>query len=719
MNNEITQQKINEIDLVRLVGYVWECRKMVFSITLVCTLLAFIYSFVTVEKFQADMLIQIENSDAGSLFTDLSDILPNVNVKSAPEIVLLKSRMILGQTIDELNLRNVIERQYLPIIGRFMSRILYTEPAKLVVKELSVPRINGQYQTLQLTVEGKHSYLLQGAGFSANGLVDQRLEKEGVSIIIGAIHAAPGTKFLITQRTQNEALHQLMQNFTITEKNKDSGMLELTMVGEDPDAIALILNTIARNYFQQNIARQAAKDSNSLAFLDQQLPKIRQDLDLAEEKLNKYRQQRDSVDLSLEAKTILEQVVNTDNQLNALTFREAEVSQLYKKDHPTYRALLDKRQMLVKEKERLNQRVAAMPSTQQEILRLSRDVDTGRAVYLQLLNRQQELRISKSSAIGNVRIIDPAVTNPVPIKPRKTLIVILGFALGSFIAVAIILLRIVLRRGISSPDELEDSGIDVYATVPASQWLEKRTHAHKLTFRVHHRQRNKKLPLLALDNPGDLAIEAVRNLCTNLHFEMMGASNNILMFTSASPQSGKTFISSNLACLLADTNNKVLFIDADMRRGYTHKLFEMDNRDGLAEALMAKEALKVNVQHFKRGGFDVITRGQVPSNPAQLLISQRFQELLSWASLHYDIVIIDTPPVLAVTDASIIGRLVGTSLMVARFDINSVSEIHASIQRLYKAEVAIKGTILNGVVKRLGHADGNGYYHYQYASHEE
>ncbi len=133
---------------------------------------------------------------------------------------------------------------------------------------------------------------------------------------------------------------------------------------------------------------------------------------------------------------MLEQIVNADNQLNELTFREAEVSQLYKKDHPTYRALLEKRETLQNEKAKLNKRISAMPATQQEVLRLSRDVDSGRAVYLQLLNRQQELNVAKSSAIGNVRIIDDAITLPNPVQPKKALIVLLGMMMGGVISVA-------------------------------------------------------------------------------------------------------------------------------------------------------------------------------------------------------------------------------------------------------------------------------------------
>ncbi|MBK4631833.1 tyrosine-protein kinase, partial [Enterobacter hormaechei] len=183
----------------------------------------------------------------------------------------------------------------------------------------------------------------------------------------------------------------LQKNLTVLDQGKDTGMLTLSLTGEDPILITKILDSITQNYLSQNIARQAAQDEKSLEFLNDQLPKVRSELDSAEDKLNAYRRQKDSVDLSMEAKSVLDQIVNIDNQLNELTFKESEISQLYTKEHPTYKALIEKRQVLEKEKIKLNKKVSGMPETQQEVLRFSRDVESGQAVYMQLLNRQQEL----------------------------------------------------------------------------------------------------------------------------------------------------------------------------------------------------------------------------------------------------------------------------------------------------------------------------------------
>lgn len=256
------------------------------------------------------------------------------------------------------------------------------------------------------------------------------------------------------------------------------------MTGDNPVLIEKIVNSIADNYLAQNIARQAAQDAKSLDFLNKQLPEVRSELDIAESKLNEYRRQSDSVDLSLEAKSVLDQIVNVDNQLNELTFRESEISQLYTKEHPTYKALLEKRKTLQDEKAKLNKKVSSMPETQQEILRLSRDVESGRAVYMQLLNRQQELSIAKSSAIGNVRIIDNAVTQPKPVKPKKILVLLIGVVIGLIISIGLVLLRVFLRRGIESPEQLEELGINVYASIPVSE-----TFAKKQLKRIHGKEK--------------------------------------------------------------------------------------------------------------------------------------------------------------------------------------------------------------------------------------
>ncbi|MFX1731631.1 polysaccharide biosynthesis tyrosine autokinase [Klebsiella pneumoniae] len=712
VNNKLITNDADEIDLGRLLGELVDHRKLIIAVTSLFTLCALIYALFATPIYQADALIQVEQKQANAILSNLSQMLPDSQPQSEPEIALLKSRMILGKTVDDLNLQAVIKPKYFPIFGRGWQRLSGKKDGELVVSRLYLPTSEDiDVPKVELTVKDNEHFVVKGDDFTFNGKVGELLDDKGISIKVDKIDAEPGSKFTISYITRLEAITKLQEVLSVADQGKDTGILVLSITGDNPELITNIIDSISNNYLSQNIARQAAQDAKSLEFLSNLLPKVRNDLYVAEDKLNEYRRKNDSVDLSLEAKSVLEQIVNVDNQLNDLTFRESEISQLYTKEHPNYKALMEKRKTLQEEKAKLNKRVSVMPETQQEILRLSRDVESGRAVYMQLLNRQQELNIAKSSAIGNVRIIDNAVAQTKPVKPKKIVIILIGFIFGSVVAIGIVLLRVFLRRGIESPEQLEELGINVYASIPVSEAF-----ANNAVKKASWKNKNYdiKQAFLAVENPADLAIEAIRGLRTSLHFAMMESRNNILMISGASPNAGKTFVSTNLAAVIAQSGKKVLFIDTDMRKGYTHNLFNVENTKGLSDILSGKMTVERAIQPLSMAGFDFIARGAVPPNPAELLMHKNFDALLSWASQNYEIVVLDTPPILAVTDAAIIGNYVGTTLLVARFEQNTAKEIEVSVRRFEQSGVIVKGCILNGIIKKASSYYSYGYNHYGY-----
>ncbi|OLL60935.1 polysaccharide biosynthesis tyrosine autokinase [Klebsiella pneumoniae] len=713
VKNRAVIKEADEIDLARLLGELIDHRKLIISITALFTLFALLYALFSTPVYQADALLQVEQKQGNAILNGLSQMLPDSQPQSAPEIALLQSRMILGKTVDDLGLQARVEQDYFPLFGKGWARLTGKQIGNVTVSRLYLPSDSElDIPKLELTVKDKMHYSVTFNDKKMSGEVGVLLNTHGISLKVDNIEADSGSVFTITYVSKLRAITDLQEVFSVTDQGKDTGMLNLSLTGPDPRLLEKILTSISNNYLAQNVDRQAAQDAKSLEFLSEQLPKVRNDLDIAEDKLNQYRQQKDSVDLSLEAKSVLEQIVNVDNQLNGLTFREAEISQLYTKEHPTYKALQEKRKTLQDEKEKLNQRVSAMPKTQQEILQLSRDVDSGQAVYMQLLNRQQELNIAKSSAIGNVRIIDDAVSQPKPIKPKKIIILLGGILLGGVISVGMVLLRIFLRQGIESPEQLEEVGINVYASVPISEAIAKR---NVQSFRRKKKMENGNGHFLIAENPADLAIEAIRGLRTSLHFAMMEARNNVLMISGASPNAGKTFISSNLAAIIAQAGQKVLLIDMDMRKGYTHKLFNLNNDNGLSDILSGRTEIQNAIKNVSVAGIDYISRGISPPNPAELLMHHRLGGLIDWASQNYDIVILDTPPILAVTDAAIIGHYAGTTLLIARFEENTVKEIEVSFKRFEQSGVIVKGCILNGVVRKASSYYGYGYNHYGYS----
>ena len=716
--NKSMKKDSDEIDLGRLVGELIDHRKLIISVTALFTLLALVYALFATPIYQADALVQVEQKQANAILSNLSQMLPDSQPQSAPEIALLQSRMILGKTVDDLNLQTRVKQDYFPIFGRGWARLTGEKPSEVNISRLYLPVTDDDNPEIKLIVKDDMHYSLKSDSFSIDGVVGELVDAKDISIKVDSITAPKGTIFSVSYVSKLKAISDLQDILTVADQGKDTGILTLSLTGDNPKLIEKIIDSITNNYLAQNISRQAAQDEKSLDFLNRQLPQVRSELDAAEDKLNLFRRQNDSVDLSLEAKSVLDQIVNVDNQLNELTFRESEISQLYTKEHPTYKALMEKRKTLQDEKAKLNKRVTAMPETQQEILRLSRDVESGRAVYMQLLNRQQELNIAKSSAIGNVRIIDNAVTEPKPIKPKKIIIVLLGIILGGGVSVAIVILQVFLRRGIESPEQLEDLGMNVYASIPVSETFSKKSN------QSFKRNKSKGVNeyrdgLLAIENPADLAIEAIRGLRTSLHFAMMEARNNILMISGASPNAGKTFVSTNLSAIIAQSNKRVLFIDADLRKGYTHKLFEVSNDNGLSDLLAGKTEITKAIKKLPGAGFDFISRGNIPPNPAELLMHERFGKLLEWANNEYDLVIIDTPPILAVTDAAIIGNYSGTTLLVARFEMNTPKEIEVSVKRFEQSGVKVKGCIMNGVVKKASSYYSYGYSYYGYSYNKD
>lgn len=716
--NKSMKKDSDEIDLGRLVGELIDHRKLIISVTALFTLLSLVYALFATPIYQADALVQVEQKQANAILSNLSQMLPDSQPQSAPEIALLQSRMILGKTVDDLNLQTRVKQDYFPIFGRGWARLTGEKPSEINISRLYLPVTDDDSPEIKLIVKDDMHYTLKSDSFSIDGKVGELVDAKNISIKVDSITAPKGTTFSVSYVSKLKAISDLQDILTVADQGKDTGILTLSLTGDNPKLIEKIIDSITNNYLAQNISRQAAQDEKSLDFLNRQLPQVRGELDAAEDKLNLFRRQNDSVDLSLEAKSVLDQIVNVDNQLNELTFRESEISQLYTKEHPTYKALMEKRKTLQDEKAKLNKRVTAMPETQQEILRLSRDVESGRAVYMQLLNRQQELNIAKSSAIGNVRIIDNAVTEPKPIKPKKIIIVLLGIILGGGVSVAIVILQVFLRRGIESPEQLEELGVNVYASIPVSETFSKKTSQsfkrNKIKGVNEYRD-----GLLAIENPADLAIEAIRGLRTSLHFAMMEARNNILMISGASPNAGKTFVSTNLSAIIAQSNKKVLFIDADLRKGNTHKLFEVSNDNGLSDLLAGKTDIAKAIKKLPAAGFDFISRGNIPPNPAELLMHERFGKLLEWANNEYDLVVIDTPPILAVTDAAIIGNYSGTTLLVARFEMNTPKEIEVSVKRFEQSGVKVKGCIMNGVVKKASSYYSYGYSYYGYSYNKD
>ncbi|MBF7053208.1 polysaccharide biosynthesis tyrosine autokinase [Halomonas sp. KAO] len=551
------------------------------------------------------------------------------------------------------------------------------------------------------------------------GRVERFLNDE-VKLRIATLEAVPGAQFTLIKRSRSAAITSLAKRLRVNELGQDSplgasastGMLRLMLTGDDRAEIRRSLNAVIETFLTQNVERKSAEADQSLAFLKEQAPELRNHLAAAEERLNEYRMAQQSVDLSAEAQGAIQQFIALDSQLSELEFEEAVLVQRYTSSHPTYQALIHQRQILLDERAELEARVSELPGAQQEIISRTRDVEATQVIYVDVLNKIQELEIARAGMVGNVRIIDDALVGVLPVEPRKSFLVILATVLGAMAAVGFVLTRALFKRGIETPEQIEDTGLPVYASIPRANAQKKLN--KRVRHRNEHHYRNVFSEILVEVEPTDISIEALRNLRTSLHFTMLDSQDNRLMITGPSPGVGKSFITVNLAAVCALSNQRVLVIDADMRRGQLHHAFGTHAQGGLSELLAGRLSDEQAIRHSRVRGLDYISRGLAPPNPSELLLGASLKPFLARVSERYDLVIIDSPPVLTVTDPAVLGAQCGTTLMVAMFETTTSRELNIAKRRLENAGVTLQGAILNAMERRAAVSYGDGDYQYAY-----
>jgi tyrosine-protein kinase Etk/Wzc len=717
-NNQGFDQSEDEIDLSELIGTLIEAKWLISIIAGVFLVAGVFYALVATPIYQADAVLQIEEKSGGMPgLGDLSDML-TTDALAATEIEIIKSRNIIGKAVDKLNLTINAQPDYLPIIGAAIARRYSGAEVSSGMGSYAWGGERIQLQRLVLP-----SYLSKGVVLTAGegqqytltdidgealltGSVGEVASGNGVEVFISELVAREGAEFNLSQSSRIKAINNLQGKIKVSEKGKKTGILRISLDGEDPVLISRIIDSVANLYLRQNVERMSEEAESGLKFLQKQLPLIKDEMEAAEMELNSYRMSKSSVDLTLEAQSLLDRIITIEAQLAELEVKRADISKKYTDVHPIMITLVNHEAKLKEQLEKINSKAHGLPKTQQEVLRLSRDVEVATTIYTQLLNMVQELKVAKAGTVGNVRIIDTALTAEKPIKPKKAMIVLLSLVLGIFLGVAVAFVRRAMSKGVEDPDSIEKNiGIPVYANIPLSikqVLLDKDIAAGKA-----------KHAMLCEHDPKDQAIEGLRSLRTNLHFALLEAKNNIVMITGPAPGVGKSFVSTNFAHVIAQANQKVLLIDADMRKGHINKGYDMTRDPGLSELIIGEVDKATAVRDSGFENVDILTTGNLPPNPSELLMHENFEKYLAEFSKDYDLVLIDTPPLLAVTDAAVIGRLCGTTFVLLRYGVHSMAEIHAVTKRLRQNSIEPRGFVFNALQPRKGYGKyGYGKYGY-------
>jgi len=729
--------KDDEIDLRELLGVLIDRKWWITGATAAFFLAGALYALLAAPVYLAQSMLQVESkTPAIPGISDLASMGGTSGAAATTEVALLTSRTVIGTAVDELQLDVMIAPHRLPLLGDYFARQFKAETVGQIasprfgadsfgwggesvqIHRFEVPpQMIGVPLILQAGSSGSYVVYTDDGEEILSGHAGAAATGRGVKLEVLSLHANPGTRFDLIKLRRFDVVSRLQRAVVAIEQGRESGILQLSYENEDPKLAELVIARVADAYVRQNVERSSAEAASQLQFVKEQLPVIRRQVEQAQVAMTAYQSKANSVDITMQTKGLLDQEVAVEASIQQLRLKQAEMDRSFTREHPAYRALLAQISSLEGRKAGFQREVGNLPDTQQELLRLSRDLQVSNEMYTALLNQAQQLDVARAGAVGNVRIVDPAAVDIAhPVKPRKALIIIIATMLGAMLSIVTVFLQRMLNPGIEDPADIEALGLPVYAAIPLSvsnalPKLRKGKHGTRVV--ADGRQH-----LLAVNSPADPTVEALRSLRTSLHFAMLEARNNVLTISGPRPGVGKKFVSTNLAAVIAQAGQRVLVIDGDMRKGTLHKILGVSHRQGLSDLLAGK--LNIEQAILPVEGLDnmhYMVRGDIPPNPAELLMHPRFVQLLDTVSKQYDLVIVDTPPILAVTDAALVAAHAGSSLLVTRFGVNQPKEIELTMQRFEQNGVQVKGAIFNAVEKRA-----TGYYsygYYEYASDDK
>ena len=728
----VYRQEDGEIEMATYLDILWENRWLIMGIAFVITLIGASYAFFAKPIYEANLLIHVEEEGQKESKNIIGDVNSMFDVKPSAmsEMELLKSRLVVSRAVDNLRLYISAQPKYFPFIGSWIAghNKQLSTPGLLGyggyawgAERINVAVFNVPDELLNhefvLTVEGNNRFRMsqKDTDLELKGSVGAPLTfetaKGNIELRIEQINAKPGAEFLLTRTSRLATIEGIQTTMAVTELGgKQSGAIGVTLQGSNPKLIASVLGEVAKEYMRQNGSRKTEEAEKSLAYLNKQLPELKTQLEQAETKYNAFRNANGTVDLTEESKLNLQQSAAAKLRKMDLQQKRIELLARYTTEHPLVQGVDSQIRDINGEIGRMNEHMKTLPLIEQNLLRLQREVKINSDLYTAMLNTAQQLRLVAMGKVSNVRLVDAPMTPEKPVKPNRPLILGLSVVGGLFLGMLIAFFRKSMRAAIDTPEQIENiAGIPVFATIPHSKKQK------ELYESVNTRQQ--KVPLLASVSSTDVAVESLRNFRTALQFSLPHFKNNIVLITGATPGMGKSFVSANLAAIMAATGKRVLLVDSDLRNGLLHLYFGFGRQDGLSDALAGARRLDQIVHQNVIENMDFITTGTLPPNPSELLLRPNLGAFFQQLSASYDLVLVDAPPILAVADTMIIGSHAGAIYIMTRAGVTTPGEINESMKRLAQAGLAAKGILFNDLKLRPGrYGYGYGYGKYSQPS---
>lgn len=737
------RSQLSARDMLRLLrDHIFE----VLGVALCVTALALAYVILATPIYEADVLVRVDPPEPNALGISAQgpQYAPPAPSPST-EMAVMQSRSVLEPIINRFRFDVTIKPKTFPIIGNIVQR--FAKPGQLSgawfgmrsyawggeqmrIGQLDVPPTLEE-RKLKLTALEGGRYALTGPGGESilTGKVGQVAHSNnGVTMLVTELTARPGTEFELKHWATLDAIKRFSDDLKVSDKVKDTGLVAITYSNAHPEKAAEVANAISQQYMATAVAAKQQNDTATLAFIKKELPRLHSELEKAEQALSSYQTTAQSMQPTSEAQAYLQGGIDFDRRIADLQIQRTQLLDRYTPDSRWVRNIDEQLRQLQAQKSEFDTRFAAMPASERKNVDLTRDAKVAEQVYLGMMQKAEELSVRRASTTGGAHIVDQAVVPFRPVKPEPLLILPGGAFLGLLLGAGSVFVRRHVMTGVTDPLFVEARlGVPLMGEVLYSQQqarlneeigalqrrsLSSRSAAPGLPARVRNATPQDGRvaatgagvsKVLADRYPDDPTIEALRGVRTALALDLPHAPNNIVMMAGPTPAAGKSFVAANMAVLHAEVGARVLLIDADMRAGHLAYFFGQPNRGGLSEVLKGAMQPHEALRRTSVDGLTLLSCGSRITSPAALLMRHNFRELLQRFSQEYDLVIVDTPPFLVVTDAAIIAGDAGATVLVLRSGMQSEEEIAETVRKLERSEARVTGAVFNAIPLSRSH----------------
>ena len=659
-------QNQEEINLYEYIAVLLRRRKIFLWGFSTVFILAILYTFLMKPVYEASSMLHVkdEKSKAGIL-GELS--LSTTNPVNT-EIEILKSRT---------NAENVVKRLHL--------NWEITKKSKGLTFSILEFKSDAEEPLYKIELTGAQTYKVtdddgKTVGEGKSGVL---MQKEGFRLLLDNIKGEAGNSFRVELLSADQIVQKLREEIKASEAGRLTSIIKVSYQNTDPVLARDVVNTLVQSYLEQSVGFKSEEAGRAVGFVEEQLDTLRGELDKAEKNLQTYKSATGVMMLDSEAEALIQTIAAKEKANAELEVQKRALLSEYTEAHPAVKAINRQQEAIRKQLASYEAHIRTMPQAERDLAKLTRISKVNADIYTFLLQKHEEARIAQASTLSNINIVDPAITPEKPVKPKKKQYLLLGLLLAMGLGVGLAFLQEYLDDTIKSADEAKRVlGFPLLAIIPHITTTETKDNSPKNMLITKH-------------EPKSAVAEAFRALRTSLHFSGISKENKIILVTSSFPQEGKSVISSNLSNVIAQTKARVLIIDCDLRRSSLHEKFGYGKTPGLSEILTGDITFAKAVHSTDTEGLDLITAGTNPPNPSELLGSEVMKQLIITQRKNYDFILIDAPPVMAVSDTPVLTSVCDLAVLVVEAGRVPVKIAQRMREMLITIKAPVAGIVFN------------------------